>query len=317
MIPLQYRRYNLPLDFPVIAFLGQQWKNPQEEIPFLHFHDCIEIGCCREGKGILVTGNGDFPYKKGDLCVIPPYMPHMMRSDSKEISNWEYVFFDPMKLWGEHGKVWMEHTRFFNSSNGFYPIFSKEELEGIGKLVEQIIQEFYEKPDYYPIYVRGCLMTLMAKLERTLPEVEEKGDHTYCQIITLFPAIQYISEHFGEEMEIAQLAELCHLSPTHFRRLFRQMMQTSPLDYLNRIRISKATQSLLYGDVSVGETAKMCGFFTLSSFHRAFQKYMGMSPTKWKQVYHKYADKNTIRSLDEMKNPLVFEWGFEKGANRY
>ena len=61
MMPLQYRHYNLPPDFPVIAFLGQCWKNPQEKISFLHFHDCIEIGCCREGKGILHTADGSFP----------------------------------------------------------------------------------------------------------------------------------------------------------------------------------------------------------------------------------------------------------------
>lgn len=317
MIPLQYRRYNLPVDFPVIAFLGKQWKNPREEIPFLHFHDCIEIGCCREGRGIMLTECGSFSYEKGDLCVIPAYMPHMMKSDSKEMSSWEYIFFDPIKLWGEQGKEWMKHTKLSGISNGFHPVFSKEKAEVIRELVEQMIKEFYEKSDFYQIYVKGCLMALMAKLERILPKAEERKNVTYGQILTLFPAIQCILEHFGETIEIAQLAEMCHLSPTHFRRMFRQIMQSSPLDYLNRIRIQKASQSLLYGEMSVGETAKLCGFSTLSSFHRAFQKYMGMSPTQWKQVYQKYADKNAIRSLDEMNNPLLFDQVYGKNGYRY
>ena len=150
-------------------------------------------------------------------------------------------------------------------------------------------------------------MTLLSKIERMIPETDGKIKKQYGQIVTLFPAIQYISEHFGEELKIPQLAQLCHLSPTHFRRMFHMVMQLAPLDYCNRIRISNASQKMLYGKQTMKELARECGFLTQSSFHRAFQKYMGMSPTKWKQVYRLCADENAILSPDEIKNVLLFD----------
>lgn len=307
MMPLQYRHYNLPPDFPVIAFLGQCWKNPQEKISFLHFHDCIEIGCCREGKGILHTADGSFPYKKGDLCVIPCYLPHMMQSDADEVSRWEYIFFDPVTLWEEQATEQMQYKKLASMLSGFCPVFSLQKTNAVYEIVQQIFQEFYEKPIFYQNFVRGGLMTLLSKIERMIPETDGKIKKQYGQIVTLFPAIQYISEHFGEDLKIPQLAQLCHLSPTHFRRMFHMVMQLAPLDYCNRIRISNASQKMLYGKQTMKELARECGFLTQSSFHRAFQKYMGMSPTKWKQVYRLCADENAILSPDEIKNVLLFD----------
>lgn len=314
MIPLQYRHYNLPPDFPVITFLGERWISPREAIPYQHFHDCVEIGYCRSGKGTLHTGSRTFPYEKGDICILPAYVPHMMQSASEENSSWEYIFFDPEKLWpgpyaaGEPGR---------NLSEAFsvsQPILADKHAETIRRITEQIFEEFYAKPEFYKIYVRGCLMVLSAEAERMLLKTgenmaEEKTEEwtQVSQIRMLAPAIRHISERYGEPMEIPELAKLCHLSPTHFRRLFHQVMQASPLEYLNRVRVARAGARLLEGSGGVRTIAVECGFPTLSSFHRAFQKYLGMTPTEWKQVYRAHREENIIRSLDEIPNPLLFD----------
>ncbi len=66
MIPLQYRHYNLPPNFPVITFLGERWISPKEAISYQHFHDCVEIGCWAErGEELFIQGTVPFPMRKG------------------------------------------------------------------------------------------------------------------------------------------------------------------------------------------------------------------------------------------------------------
>lgn len=308
MIPLQYRHYNLPPNFPVITFLGERWISPKEAISYQHFHDCVEIGCCRKGRGTLYTGNRTFSYEEGDICILPAYVPHMMQSASEENSGWEYIFFDPEKLWL---RQYTDEESSRNLSAAFsvsQPILAGKHAETIRRITEQIFEEFYAKPEFYKTYVRGCLMILLAEAERMLPKNKERAKGAQIsQIRMLAPAIRYISERYGESVEIPDLAKLCHLSPTHFRRLFHQVMQSAPLEYLNRVRVAKAGTRLLEGSGGVRKIAEECGFPTLSSFHRAFQKYLGMTPTEWKQEYQAHREENIVRSLDKIQNPLLFD----------
>lgn len=307
MVPLQYRHYNLPPDFPVVAFLGEQWVNPREDITYLHFHDCLEFGICRKGRGILHTAEGAFSYKEGDLCVIPCYMPHIMQSSAAEESNWEYIFFDPHKMWGEDGAPLANDERLMGKTSFPCPIFSREAFPELHGVLEMAFEEFRGKSNLYQTYVRGSLLAVMAILKRALSRANPGEASASYQIRILFPAIRHIQDHYGDPVEIPALAKLCHLSPTHFRRLFHQVMQSAPLDYVNRIRISMACRMLVYSKGTVGEIAQQCGFPTLSSFHRAFRRYFDMTPTQWKRMYQACSDENAIQSLEDVKNPLLFQ----------
>ena len=66
MNALQYRHYNLPIEFPVIAFIGSNWTVTEEAPAVYHFHNCMEIGRCNTGSGTVHTFLGSFPYHEGE-----------------------------------------------------------------------------------------------------------------------------------------------------------------------------------------------------------------------------------------------------------
>ena len=75
----------------------------------------------------------------------------------------------------------------------------------------------------------------------------------------------------------------CHISTSHFRRLFKQMLGWSPLDYLQMVRIERAC-ALLYGDqYSVTDIGMKVGYSSPSSFSRQFRRIYGVSPSQWRQ----------------------------------
>lgn len=79
-----------------------------------------------------------------------------------------------------------------------------------------------------------------------------------------------------------KLAEVCHLSPTHFRRVFHSIIHTSPLNYLNSIRIMKACNLLRSTEESILTISEMVGFASISSFNRHFHEVIHQTPREYR-----------------------------------
>ena len=99
------------------------------------------------------------------------------------------------------------------------------------------------------------------------------------------PALNYISNSYETQITLAKLARMCNLSESTFRRNFKEMMGTSPMEFVHEIRIKVSTQLLREGRYSVNQIAMMVGYDTLSSFNRQFRKIKGISPSGWKKSY--------------------------------
>lgn len=98
------------------------------------------------------------------------------------------------------------------------------------------------------------------------------------------PAIDYINEHFCEKFSIGTLADLCFMSEAQLRRYFKTEINTTPIDYKNRLRIEKAKSVLLYDVASIGETAERLGFENVYAFSSLFKKYVGRSPSDFAEI---------------------------------
>ena len=70
--------------------------------------------------------------------------------------------------------------------------------------------------------------------------IEEKGKITNM----ISRAVDYISQCYMEDIRIGDLAKACHISETHFRRVFTSYMHMSPLEYINKVRIQTACEIL-------------------------------------------------------------------------
>ena len=96
-------------------------------------------------------------------------------------------------------------------------------------------------------------------------------------------ALEYISKHYTEEIMIGDLAECCHLSETHFRRLFQTDMNMTPVEYINLIRVQAACDFMKKEDCQMEQVAARAGYQTMSTFNRNFKQIIGISPYQWKK----------------------------------
>lgn len=93
------------------------------------------------------------------------------------------------------------------------------------------------------------------------------------------PAVAYIHENYtGKPLVITELAEMCHISPEYFRRIFQKIYGTSPVKYISDLRLAHAKEMLRSQEYSISDAAFFSGFSDLSHFSREFKKAMGISP---------------------------------------
>ncbi len=100
--------------------------------------------------------------------------------------------------------------------------------------------------------------------------------------LVIAPVLNYIDQNYADDLQTEDLADLIHLSPTHFRRIFLQIMGTSPLEYLNQIRIFKACDLMRSTEDSILSISENVGFKSIATFNRRFSTLMQMSPRTYK-----------------------------------
>src|SRR5258706_14607417 len=95
--------------------------------------------------------------------------------------------------------------------------------------------------------------------------------------------IDHIRVHLGGDLSLDRLAAVAAFSPFHFHRVFKSITGETLFEYIQRMRIERAAQSLmLRPDVPGLDVGLHCGFASAATFARAFKAHFGMSATQWR-----------------------------------
>lgn len=98
-------------------------------------------------------------------------------------------------------------------------------------------------------------------------------------------AVDYISKHYAEPIEIADIAEVASLSISQFERRFRTAFKQTPSRFLIRYRLTRASQKLVHTEHTLSQIAQDVGFYDHSHFSREFQKLFGDSPGRYRKKH--------------------------------
>lgn len=94
--------------------------------------------------------------------------------------------------------------------------------------------------------------------------------------------IIYLESHYLDNTSIDEIAKMCNISPTCFRRLFKEYSPYPPIQYRNILRIKKAQELLRTGEYSVLDVADAVNIPDVCYFSKLFKKITGLSPVKYK-----------------------------------
>ncbi|MFD1628285.1 methylated-DNA--[protein]-cysteine S-methyltransferase [Pseudopedobacter beijingensis] len=95
-------------------------------------------------------------------------------------------------------------------------------------------------------------------------------------------AIDYIKENFKEQPSLDEIAEVSHLSPYHFQRLFTEWAGTTPKKFLQFISVEHAKRLLSDNNPTLFDVAHEIGLSGTSRLHDLFVSIEGMTPAEYK-----------------------------------
>ncbi len=289
---VEFRYYEIPHGEVVLALLGEVCiREYGKHIKCLHFHNLLEIGYCHWGTGEVVLGQEHIPFCAHSFMIVPPRLPHTTNSAPGTKGYWEWLYVDLDKFISELNNYDpMVRKNMLKRIKRTGYLLSKEENPVLAKLILGIMEECRNKKPYYKDSIHGMLGSCVVEFLR-LSDHEERIMRRRANTTLIAGALDYVSNHYTEEIRIRSLAKACNISESHFRRVFEEGMNMKPVDYINFIRIQNACELLKKTEKNMEEVAADSGFASLSAFNRNFKKVLNTSPYQWKKSAENYESK--------------------------
>ncbi len=141
-----------------------------------------------------------------------------------------------------------------------------------------------DKGDFFQLLVHGKMYQMFYILFATglvqIFDVETQGK----KYRALRRITEYINENFCDSVSLDTIAQETGLSRYYISHLFKELMNTTFVNYLNELRLSRAAMLLTTTDTPIIEIAGMSGFNNISNFNRAFKMYYDTTPSKYRRL---------------------------------
>lgn len=246
-----------------------------------HFYCVKNYHLVRENyNSLLITHiiNGTFTFaqngkhitaRKGETVILDCFKPH------------EYYTNNSME------SIWIH----FNGQNCIP--FYNEIVKNEGNLIKCSDPDHVEKllfrifngmsSDDKPSEINWSLdiYKILAELSNPL-HISTKNKTSYEESIQ--DAKKYIFEHLNEKLTVKNIANVIHMSPSHFSRVFKHQTGFSPYDFVLISRLNRAKDYLQKTDMSISQIAYETGFNSESNFIYFFTKNTGFSPSKFRKL---------------------------------
>jgi AraC family L-rhamnose operon transcriptional activator RhaR/AraC family L-rhamnose operon regulatory protein RhaS len=272
---------------PALPF-RTEYRDPQKAFP-LHIHDFYQISMVYSGRGTCLVDRNHYEIQGGDVVIIRPGQVHGFKN------NRDLILRDL-----QIKAAFLEDDTFgISSMPGYRSIFTRDSSSGgegpavcfrldipvfleIQNSVELIIREIGEK---YPGYEIGARLALTQILFNMLRHCQEPGDGGDLRARPeILAALNYIKENYQRPLSIQELIGISGFSASRFLRAFKRCTGCSPLEYLNRLRVSAAGRDMLTSAKSITAIALDTGFNDSNYFSRCFKKYTGLSPRQYRET---------------------------------
>lgn len=97
-------------------------------------------------------------------------------------------------------------------------------------------------------------------------------------------AIACIDRHLSEKLTVPMIARHVYVHPDYLSSRFKQEMNVTITEFIQKRRIEEACHFLRYSDSTVSEIAAFYQFCSQSRFIQVFKKYMGVTPAQYKKA---------------------------------
>ena len=255
-----------------------------------HYHSYIEILYGLEGTYDVWLNGKLHRFTEGELVLINSKEVHQINALSENGGRYLVLRFEPEIIYSNMFGNYLQlkyALPFILENASHQKVISRDEIEqaSIPALLLEIEEEFKHESYGYELAIQNLIGRVFLWIIRYFhntgmedafyPSVEEYMKH-------LQPALEYVIEHYAEELKISHMAALCSMSVSYFSRVFNQQMRMNFNEYVNRVRLMEAEKLLVSTTLNITEISSAVGYDTTSYFIKLFKDHKEITPGQFR-----------------------------------
>lgn len=246
-------------------------KEAALNISFVHFVYEIELKKLKQpfflpnyylylsvnGRAVLKIGGGEYELSPGALFLVAPWQIHEIEAERD--FTYLYISFN-----GPDVKDLLGSARI---SNDYFV------ASGFEHLIEFWMKSVRRIKPYNDFFLTcSVFMQTLSEISELTIGDKRGEDNTFKAVI------QYIDEHYRENINLKMVADIFFYNEKYFSHLFKERMGVNFTGYLSEQRIRHALTLIDENVESVLKLSQMCGFSDSYYFSKVFKKHVGISP---------------------------------------
>jgi len=248
-------------------------------------HEAL-FGTLKSGTAVVQVADSTYTLRKGDVYFVAPNVKYSF-SDYGDASI-EVVtlnFANPAAVTQDYMPPSIIRALINGNCTPFAIVQPESEI--YPKMVERIRDIKYaetEKFEYFQLKVYSDMydvfFMLFSQKYVKIIDVENKSK----KYRALVRVTNYIDEHYTEGISLDEVAGQTGISRYYVSHLFKELMNTTFVGYVNELRLNRAAMLLVTTDRPIIEIASISGFNNLSNFNRAFKMHFGKTPSAYRKA---------------------------------
>lgn len=269
--------------FVDLHFVDENYHAQHSQL--LHKHeDVLELFYVMKGEGQYFVGGREYVVQSGSLVICnadvmhgeEPFQSHNMESYCCVMKDLSVFDLPPNTL-----------TR--PTSNP--TLFFSDDRDAIEHILLALYQLHTAAADNHAVcnqLANAVLGLVFQKLcsRQQIHASSERTNEEFLQNI-----LQYMDEHFMEQIQLSDLEERFHINQFYLSHIFKAETGLSPMKYMMYRRIGQSQNLLMNTSMLIGEISEALGFHDNCHFSATFKKYVGLTPSQYRQHFRPIAKK--------------------------
>ena len=256
----------------------------------MHSHEYSELVVVMDGRATHRNEIGEYELETGDVFVITGNKQHGFKNCQElRLCN---IMFDPDQFLTGRKDVeeMMGYQALFDlqprtlGTGQFHERLhlSPDNLAYASDLISQLGIEYSRNSEGRRLVISSAFNLLVAFLCRLY---SRNVENTVSPLTQMANVAAHIRKNFRSEIRLEELAQVANLSVSQLQRKFKKIYTTTPVQYINKLRIHEACEMLKNPNHSITHIAFRCGFGSSSFFSTQFRLHLNESPSSYRQRF--------------------------------
>lgn len=256
-------------------------RKPDFSMACEHTHSYYEFYYLHSGNCVFSVNGTLYPLSAGDGFLVAPNDYHFTHYEGNIPCERTTIYFYADMLAPAFLDSQPELKEALDKSGKIVVIKDKQPL--IHSLLQQMCAENNQSDAFSMPLLSLQLYQLLLQLKRNGLFVYEKAEKPSTVSDDIESVMEYINLNYHLPITLEDAAGKANLSPTYLSKKFRRITGVTFKEYLNYVRIRRASQALLTTDDSITQIAADCGFNGSNYFKDIFRKTTGYSPREFRR----------------------------------